>query len=447
MDRSTGVPLAVQVAAALRSSPTVRTGDRLPSTRELATALGVSRTVTAAAYDQLLAEGWLEGRRGVGSFVVGAAGAVPIARSSPADLPFAPTIDLRPGAPCLEVLDRAVWRRAWRAAGDEPPDGTWSAAGAPAFRTAVVEHFLRARGLAADPADVLGTTGTSAGAAEVARLLPPGSRVGVEDPGYRRSAEALRGTGARLVPLRVDGDGLVVDEIPAGLAAVCCTPAHQFPLGGRLPAARRVALVERARAEGLLVLEDDYDGELRYDVAPLPLLASLGPDVVVLLGTTSKVLTPTLGVGWLVAPPGVRDRLLAVRTATGTRPSRAGQRVVAAMAAHGDLSRHLRRLTRELSVRRELVRDTVIAAGHHTLGDAAGAHLVVPLLDRADETSVRAVALERGVVVDGLGRHTLRPESPDAPAGLVVGWAGPDRAALTRGLAVLGEVLRTVPPG
>ncbi len=444
LDRSSGVPLAVQLADGLRASATLRAGDRLPSTRELAALLGVSRTVTATAYDQLLAEGWLQGRRGVGSFVVGAPGVPPapvVARAAPT-MPAG--VDLRPGAPCLEVLDRAAWRRAWRAAGDEPPDATWDAIGTPAFRTAVVEHLLRHRGLPAHPADVLGTSGTSAGVAEVARLLPPGARVGVEDPGYQRAVGALRATGLTVVPLRVDGDGLVVEELPAGLAAVYCTPAHQFPLGGRLPAARRVALVERARAEGLLVFEDDYDGELRYDVAPLPLLSALGPDVVVHLGTTSKVLTPTLGVGWLVAPPLLRDQLVAARTLTGTRPPRAGQRVFAALAAHGDLSRHLRRLRRELAARRELVRSAVAGAGHRTVGDAAGAHLVVPLVDRATEELVRAVARAGGVAVDGLARHT---SSADGPAGLVIGWAAPTRGELGGALQVVAGALRPARAG
>ncbi|KQS73575.1 PLP-dependent aminotransferase family protein [Modestobacter sp. Leaf380] len=443
LDRRSGVPLAVQLADGLRSSPVLRVGDRLPSTRQLASTLGVSRTVTAAAYDQLLAEGWLEGRRGVGSFVVGTPPAAPVDRRSRPDPTPSVAVDLRPGAPCLEVLDRAAWRRAWRAAGDEPPDVGWDPIGTPAFRTAVVEHLLRHRGLPADPDDVLGTSGTSAGVAEVARLLPPGSRVGVEDPGYGRAVGALLATGVTVVPLRVDHDGLVVDEVPAGLAAVYCTPAHQFPLGGRLPAARRVALVEWARAEGTLVLEDDYDGELRYDVAPLPLLASLAPDVVVHLGTTSKVLSPTLGVGWLVAPRPLRDRLVEARTATGTRPARAGQRVLAALAGHGDLSRHLRRLRRELAARRDLVRGAVADAGHRTVGDAAGAHLVVPLADRATEERVRADALAGGVAVDGLARHTT---AAGGPAGLVVGWAAPTRAELVDALAVLTGALRGVRP-
>ncbi len=294
------------------------------------------------------------------------------------------------------MLDRAAWRRAWRRPATGPRTPGYDAAGDPDLRAAVVEHLLRHRGLAADPRDVLAAAGTSAAVVELAGLLGPGARVGVEDPGYRRAVGALRAAGVEVVPLPVDDDGLVVEAVPAGLDAVYCTPAHQFPLGGRLPAARRTALVDRARAEGFAVWEDDYDGELRYDVAPLPLLAALAPDVVVHLGTASKVLTPTLGLGWLVAPPAVRDALLQRRTATGQRPGRAGQRVFAALAASGDLARHLRRLRRELAARRDLVRAAVTAAGHTCVGDAAGAHLVVPLPDRGTETAVVDALAARG---------------------------------------------------
>lgn len=488
LDRGSRTSLAVQLADGLRAAPGLRTGDRLPSTRDLARSLGVSRTVTAAAYDQLLAEGWLVGRRGVGTFVVGTpgpTGAPPVgtgpaagsacrpsagsasgpssgspsgpssgsASASSSGSPSAssagpsarpparpdpgPRADLRPGAPCTEVLDRAAWRRAWRAAGDRPPDTGYDAAGDPTFRTAVVEHLLRHRGLPADPADVLAAAGTSAAIAELAGLLGPGARVGVEDPGYRRAVGALGACGVAAVPLPVDADGLVVDAVPTGLDAVYCTPAHQFPLGGRLPAARRTALVERARAEGFAIWEDDYDGELRYDVAPLPLLAALGPDVVVHLGTASKVLTPTLGLGWVVAPPALRDQLLERRTATGQRPGRSGQRVFAALAGSGDLARHLRRLRRELAARRDLVRAAVADAGCTTLGDAAGAHLVVPLPDRATEGAVVAQLAARGVAVGCLAEQSL----VDPRAGIVVGWAAPARSELVAALVALTDVL------
>ncbi|MBN1094035.1 PLP-dependent aminotransferase family protein [Blastococcus sp. TML/M2B] len=447
LDRGSRTPLAAQLADALRAAAAdgvLRPGDRLPSTRELAAALRVSRTVTSAAYDQLLAEGWAGGRRGIGTFVLGAA---PSARALPGPRagagPALPQlVELRAGAPCLEVLDRAAWRRAWRAAGDQPPDLHPEPAGDPAFRGAVAEHLLRHRGLVAGPDDVLATAGTSAAVLEVARLLPPGSRVAVEDPGYARAVGALRDAGLEVVPAPVDDDGLVVEALPAGLAAVYCTPAHQFPTGRRMSAARRVALVARARAEGWWVLEDDYDGELRFDVAPLPLLGALGPDVVVHLGTSSKILAPTLGVGWLVAPEPLREALVARRTATGTRPARAGQRVLAALAGSGDLARHLRRLRREMAARREDVRAAVAAAGHRAEGDPAGAHLLVPLADVATERALRAAAAGRGLELDGLGRHHLQ-DVDGRRAGLVLGYAAPTRAELDRALPVLTELLRT----
>ncbi|GAA4559224.1 PLP-dependent aminotransferase family protein [Pseudonocardia xishanensis] len=440
-------PLAVQLADGLRAAAVggaLRAGDRLPSTRELATILAVSRTVTAAAYDQLLAEGWVEGRVGAGTFVrgipphvtgPGPGGGGGGGVSAPSDSGV--RIDLRPGVPCTEVLDRAAWRRAWRAAADAEPDLLPSYAGLPEYCAVVAEHLLRHRGLVTS--DVLATGGSTGGLAEVARLLAGhgrergaerAGRVAVEHPGYQRAISAFAAAGLETVPVPVDEHGLRVDLVPDGVTAVYCTPAHQFPLGARLPADRRIALVERARAEGFLVLEDDYDGELRYDVAPLPLLAALGPDVVVHLGTVSKILTPTLGAGWLVAPPAVRTALLTERERTGTRPGAAGQRVLTAFAGAGDLARHLRRLRRELGERRALV----VAALAPVLGDRAGAHVLVPLESAARAREVQSRAAEQGIGLDVLERHG------SGEGGIVVGYAGPTRAELESALPGVAEL-------
>jgi GntR family transcriptional regulator/MocR family aminotransferase len=442
LDRAAARPLAAQLADALRAATAgglLRAGERLPSTRTLAATLGVSRTVTTAAYEQLLAEGWAQGRRGAGTFVVGApALAVAAAPAVPAVEPPRPTpIELRGGVPCLHVLDRAAWRRAWRAAADPPADSGPDPLGWPPFRAVVVEHLLRHRGLPVDPSQVLATAGSTAAVAELARTLPPGARVAVEEPGYPRAVAALRDAGLDVVAAPVDGSGLVVDALPAGICAVYCTPAHQYPLGARLSAGRRVALIDRARAEGWLVIEDDYDGELRYDVAPLPLLAALGPDVVAHLGTASKLLTPTLGAGWLVAPAAVRAAVLERRERTGARPARAGQRVFATLAEHGDLARHLRRLRRELAGRRAEVIETAAAVGLPVRGDAAGAHVVLPLPDGRAEREAIASAAERGVTLDGLARHHA---GEPTWTGLVLGYAAPTRADLRRGLDVIAEL-------
>ncbi|MBO0874459.1 MAG: PLP-dependent aminotransferase family protein [Pseudonocardia sp.] len=455
LDRRRSEPLAVQVADALRAAASggvLRAGDRLSSTRALAARLGVSRTVTAAAYDQLLAEGWLVGRRGSGTFVTAAppmgrrhatvaahgrrGQATPVAAPAPAR---AAPIDLTSGRPCLDALDRAAWRRAWRVASDRSPAVEPDYAGRIEFRQAVVDHLLRHRGLPAHPGRVLATAGTTAALDEIAALLPARATVAFEEPGYRRAAETLAARHIRVVPVPVDENGLRVDRLPTGLAAVYCTPAHQFPLGPRMSAPRRVALVERARADGFLVFEDDYDGELRYDVAPLPLLAALGPDVVVHLGTASKLLTPTLGVGWLVAPPALQARVLAARDRAGMRPSPAGQLVFEALADYGDLARHLRRLRAELTERRAWVVRALAGTGAALHGDAAGAHLWVALPSGAAEGAVVAGAAEAGILVQGLREHH---RGAAEVFGVSLGYAGPTRADLERAVASVADLVR-----
>lgn len=448
LDRDDRRPLAAQLADALRRAATggqLRSGDRLPSTRALARHLGVSRTVTAAAYEQLHAEGWIVGRHGSGTYVTTTPpgvtpGGVETRRHRE---PSTPEVNLTPGAPWAQGIDRAAWRRAWRAAADAGPASLPHRAGMPEYRAVVVEHLLRHRGLVVGGPyedSVVATGGTTAAVSELAStVIGRGDVVAVEEPGYQRAVGALQASGVRVVPAPVDHSGILVDAVPKGVRAVYCSPAHQYPIGGRLPADRRIALVERARAEGWLIIEDDYDGELRYDVAPLPVLASMAPDVVVHLGTTSKILTPTLGVGWMLAPPEVASALLEHRDRTGTRPAPAGQRVLVEFARHGDLGRHLRRLRREMSRRRELVVGHLVDGGVEVFGDRAGAHVVVPLESPEAERRVLEQARAHGVVLDGLRRHHLGPQQWH---GLALGYAACSRDDLERTLPVVIESVR-----
>ncbi|AXB44440.1 PLP-dependent aminotransferase family protein [Amycolatopsis albispora] len=445
LDRRSATPLAVQLADALRESAAtghLRGGDRLPSTRALANRLGVSRTVTSAAYEQLHAEGWIAGRHGSGTYVT---------TSPPRDRPArglvigeAPArpdlLDLSPGVPWADGLDRAAWRRAWRAAADAPPLSRAHRAGLFDYRAVIAEHLLRHRGLPAGTDSVLATAGTTAALIEIAgAIFRPGDVIGVEEPGYQRAVQALTSIGLKTVPVPVDGEGLRPGAVPRGLRAVYCSPAHQYPMGSRMSAARRVQLVERARAEDFLLIEDDYDGELRFDVAPLPLLAALAPDVVVHLGTTSKILTPTLGAGWMVAPPKVAAAVLEYRDRVGTRPSPAGQRVLIELARHGDLGRHLRKLRRELSERRSMLTGALYDSGIPVLGDDAGAHLVVPLNSAAEERDKVRAAEAAGIRLDHLGRHFAG--IPTA-YGIPLAYSGCSRDALAGALDTLVRLLR-----
>lgn len=454
LDRDADEPLSVQVAQGLRAAASnglLRTDDRLPSSRALAQRLGVSRTVVAAAYDQLHAEGWIASRRGSGTFLTTAPAEAPARPSSRSTAEHPPELlDLGPGAPCIEAIDQAAWRRAWRAAADNSPIIRKDRSGEPEFRAAVAEHLLRHRGLGAGSRTVvLATAGTSSAVGELAAaLLRPGDAIAMEDPGYQRAAGAFIAAGVRVIPVPIDADGLRVDRLPDGIKAVYCTPAHQFPLGTRMQAARRVQLVEFARRAGLLIIEDDYDGELRYDTAPLPLLAAMAPDVVVHLGTTSKILSPTLGIGWLVAAPDITEAVIAHRERTGTGPSPAGQRVLAEFARHGDLARHLRRIRRAVPPRRALVVDELCRRGLEVLGDDAGSHVVVPLDSAEAEQRAVAMGRARGVALDGLSRHHLAAQHhPLATAagphtfGIALGYTALSWTELTTAIPIAGECL------
>ena len=347
-------------------------------------------------------------------------------------------VTLCPGIPWQAGIDAAAWRRAWRHAGTQPVAAQPDPRGRGDLREALTSYLRRSRGVRAAADQILITRGVSAGLGLVASaLLRPGDRVGVEEPGYQAARAVFASRGARLVPCRVDGDGLVVDELPDDLRLVYTTPAHQYPLGGRLPVPRRQALAAWARATGALILEDDYDGEFRYDVAPLPTLFGLDPDVVIYLGTTSKTLTPALGAGWLVARPDLIPVLAAAAAELGERVSAPVQHAVTQLLASGELDRHVRRMRHEYARRRAVM---VAILGGLT-GDTAGLHMVLEL-PPGTAVVVAEAARERGVEVATLDRYFAGP--PDLE-GLVLGYGTADLAGVSRGCQVIAEILAGLP--
>ena len=469
VDRSAPAPLATQVAEQFRAAVEaglLGAGERLPSTRDLATVLGVSRTVVTTAYARLFAEGWLEGRHGSGTYVADVAPApasAPITsiaqstHSSRAKRAIDRTltganaqstqpgldaprelIELRPGVPWAAGIEPAMWRRAWRYAGTRPPSFWPDAHGLPELRAELAAYLRRSRGLTVTPPHVLVTRGVSSGLALIAAaLLRPGDTVGIEEPGYAAAREILRRAGARVVPCRVDAHGVVPDELPADLRLLYTTPAHQYPLGGRLPVGRRQALVSWTRATGAVVVEDDYDSEFRYDVGPLPALYSMGPDVIVYLGTASKVLAPAFGVGWLVAAPELTERLARLRPALGEKLPEPAQHALVEMLTSGDLERHIRRMRLEYARRRAAIVEALTGApgppaapgapgapdaGPGTfplLGDTAGMHVVLEL--PADQPADRlvAAAAARGVALFTVDPYYAGPPTLNA---LILGY-------------------------
>jgi GntR family transcriptional regulator / MocR family aminotransferase len=457
-DRGLDVPLSGQIAGQLRSGIAdgrLGAGERLPASRVLAASLRVSRTVVTAAYAQLDAEGWLEGRHGSGTFVaVGAPGQPgprpdPATRGEPADSatraePAAPVIELRPGIPWARGIDRAAWRRAWRQAGAVPASAWPDPRGLPELRVALAAHLRRSRAMPCDPGQILVTRGVTSGLGLLAAaMLRPGDSVGIEEPGYPAARAVFAAHGARIVPCRTDEHGLVTGELPGGLRMVYTTPAHQYPLGGRLPVPRRQSLIAWARATGALVVEDDYDSEFRYDVAPLPALFGLEPGVVVHLGTTAKTLTPAMGVGWLVARRDLAEVIAGTKQDISDRTSEAAQHALLALLSSGDLDRHVRRMRREYARRRSAI---VAALGDlpwpvRLLGDTAGLHVVLEL-PRGTAGQVAALAHRRGIAVMTLDRYFAGQPTAD---GLVLGYGGASVSQVSRACQVLRQIVATLP--
>ena len=463
VDRAGAVPLAAQISAQVRAAVAVgvlRTGDRLPSTRDLAVALSVSRTVVTTAYVQLFAEGWLEGRHGSGTYVADVAPAPapqePECASKPAVAgpgdPAEPhdaaeprgLIELRPGIPWAAGIEPAVWRRAWRHAGTRPPSPWPDPHGLPELRAELAAYLRRSRGLAVSPAQVLVTRGVAGGLTLLAAaLLRPGDTVGVEEPGYPAAREVLSRAGARVVPCRVDAHGVVPEELPDGLRLLYTTPAHQYPLGGRLPVGRRQALTAWARRCGAIVVEDDYDSEFRYDVGPLPALHSMDPDVIVYLGTASKVLAPAFGAGWLVAAPDLVERLAELRTDLGERVPEPVQHALLTLLTSGDLEHHVRRMRLEYARRRAALVGGLPEPGtFRLLGDTAGMHLVVEFPAGCPAERVVAAAAARGVALSTLDRYFA---GPPTLGGLILGYGAATLTQVRRAATVLGPLLASLP--
>jgi GntR family transcriptional regulator/MocR family aminotransferase len=403
-------------------------GTRLPSSRALAGDLGLARNTVAAAYAQLVAEGWLEGRQGAGTRVALRPAFGPPAPSAPPP-PRPPQFDLRPGVPDLTSFPRSAWlAAARRALRDAPFDalGYGDLRGRIELRRALAEYLARARGVTASPERIVVCTGLVQGLSLLRSAL--GAAWAAEEYGH-----AAHRRGLEAAPLRVDGEGAVVSELGAA-GAVLLTPAHQFPLGSTLSPQRRREVVAWSRTTGGIVIEDDYDGEFRYDRRPVGALQSLAPEHVVYAGTASKSLAPGVRLGWLVVPGELLEPVLAAR-AHGDWPSALDQLTLAELIASGGYDSHVRKM--RIAYRRR--RDRLLAAVRGVTGIDAGLHAVVELDE--DEAVVVERARRLDLIVEGLDAY--RFGRPRRGPGLVVGYGTPPEHAFDGALGRLRELLPT----
>jgi GntR family transcriptional regulator/MocR family aminotransferase len=381
-----GGPLFARIAAALADDirrGRLRAGDALPGSRSLAASLGVHRNTVLEAYGDLEAQGWIRTEPARGTFVApsvdvtwvekqqakptsgGIGFALAPAPHLPPDDPILPPgcLALFGGAPDLRLLPTAELSRAWRRALTRHAPTLLAYGdprGEPALRRALTALLAARRGLARGEDEILVTRGSQMGLSLAAKaLLEPGDAVAVESWGYAPAWSAFRAAGARLVPVGVDGEGLVVDELVAQAArerirAVYVTPHHQYPTTAVLSAERRMKLLSFAREKRIAVIEDDYDHEFHYEGRPvLPLAASDEHGVVIYVGTLSKILAPGLRTGFVVGPRALIDRLAALRKHVDRQGDRVGERALAELLDDGIVERHARRMSRTYRARRD----------------------------------------------------------------------------------------------
>jgi GntR family transcriptional regulator / MocR family aminotransferase len=465
LDRSGGEPLRAQLEASLRAAVRdgrLRAGERLPSSRELARGLGVSRGMVQDCYGQLLAEGYLTSRTGSATRVAEVSGPPAGDRPGPAAVSPAPgrppepplIADFQPGVPDLSSFPRADWAWAVRQACTEAAVadlGYGDPRGSAVLREVLAGYLRRVRAAAASPAQMIISTGFAQGLNLVLRALAREGGVtcvAFEDPGYGtvQDDETIRATlamGLRVAYVPVDEQGLVVGALAAsGAQAVVVTPAHQSPTGVVLSPARRHALTDWARRGGGYVIEDDYDSEFRYDQEPVGVLQGLAPDQVFLIGTASKALAPAVRLGWVHAPAPLAPAVAAEKEMSDRGSCTLDQLALATLLTTGRYDRHLRRMRTVYAARRAALTGAFArhAPGVRLTGLAAGFQAVALLPPGAGEAAVIAAARRRRVGLHGIGEYRGQPD-PAAPPALVMGFGNVGERAIEPAIAAIADLL------
>jgi GntR family transcriptional regulator/MocR family aminotransferase len=481
--RESGRALHRELKAAIRDGR-LRPGARMPATRKADSVFGVSRNTAAEVYERLLNEGYLTARHGSGTFV---AETLPAAPERPAangdDAPEhrlnsfwlraditdamgfwrdrdepaqASAIDFRPALIDSRLFPFDVFRRISakelrglerRPARFKSPQGNQ---GNHALRQAITQHIALTRAVVCRADDVLVTSGAQQAFDLLARVLVTAGEtvVALEDPGYPPMRVAFAAAGARLVPVEVDAEGLVVENLPPDVGVICVSPSHQFPLGVTMSARRRQALIDFARARGAVIIEDDYDGEFRYEGQPLKALRTAeAADVVFYVGTFSKCMLPALRLGFVVAPDWAMPTLTAAKNCLDWHCPIPVQLGVSGFIAEGHLARHVRKMRQLYRQRRQ----RLLARLRQDLGrwlepipSFYGMHVAALARAPVDLEAVSEGLLDAGVKIHTLDRYFL---GAPTQTGLVFGYGAADLDGIDEGLDRLRDALRIVQPG
>ena len=467
-----GGPLFRQIYLGLREamlSGALGSGEKLPSTRDLAEQLGVSRTVMLLAYDQLLAEGFAVGRAGSGTYVsegmreqrstardksvqlrlspFGSASAAAWSRMNfPVKAVHPLPYDFAYGRSDVSAFPFEMWRRmllrcARTASVSEYDYGP--AGGSPRLRDAICNHLRRSRAVVCDPSQVIVVNGSQQALDLISRvLLTAGERVALEDPSYQGITEIFRAAGAQLLPVTVDREGVDPLKLPPSTRMVIVTPSHQYPSGVILPLPRRLALLEWAKRNNAVIIEDDYDGEFRYEGHPLESLQGLDREGrVIYIGTFSRTVFSALRIGYLIAPKPLVTAFAAAKWLCDRHTATLEQETLAEFISSGLYERYLRRVRRRNTAHREALLESIrdhLGDRVEVTGDGAGAHVVLWPKKRVKEEAVIAAAAAFGVRIYGIAPYFVKKPRR---AGIIVGYSRMGEKQIREGIRRLAQVM------
>ncbi|TCM38592.1 PLP-dependent aminotransferase family protein [Kribbella sp. VKM Ac-2568] len=450
--RETSVPLHQQLEGGIRDrirQGLLRADTVMPSTRALATDLGLSRGVVVEAYQQLVAEGYLVSRTGGYTQVAPAAARTPQATETKSRPSGPPKIDFKYSRPDVSQFPRAAWLRSIRRVLNETPHMSFAyldGRGADELRTALSDYLNRVRGTSARPENMLVCNGFAQGSRLLLQVLAASGyrRLAVEDPSDNELREVATAAGLEAVGVPVLESGLDVEALErSGADAVLVTAAHQFPTGAVTSAETRAALVEWAARRDALIIEDDYDAEYRYDREPIGAMQGLAPDRVVYAGTASKTLAPGLRLGWLILPARLVEPMAAAKIVDDRGSPVLDQLTFADFVARGEFDRHLRRMR----PRYRRLRDALVGRLAERLPDlepigvSAGLHVMAWLPADVSESAVTQAARDRGLGVYGLKPYWVQNAGPE---GLVFGYGGLTEPAVVEGIDLLADTIASL---
>ncbi|MBL5768760.1 MocR-like pyridoxine biosynthesis transcription factor PdxR [Heyndrickxia sporothermodurans] len=457
IDRSQKTPLIRQIYKQLRTkilSGELSGGYRLPSTRQLAEELEVSRNVVLEAYDQLLAEGFLEGKQGAGTFVAEGAflkktNTIPsYMLEENSSMKNKNIIDFRSGIPSLDQFPRKQWGQLAKRVSletDHSLFGYDSPEGRIELRTVLSDYLLRTRGVECHPDQLVITTGATQAMTLIAKLLiSANDKVIIEDPITHEIQTIFQSYGASLHPIRVDENGMDTNQISHEIkpAFIFVTPSHQFPIGGTLPIQRRIQLIEYARKVDSYIVEDDYDSEFRYEGPSISSLQGLDPNRTIYIGTFSKILSPALRLGYLILPPALVERGRTLKYFSDLHTPSLEQLTLALFIKEGHLEKHIFRMKKFYRKRRNFLKEQLYnefgdnvnihgdSTGLHLVAEFEGVHFTDNLLSELHDHGIKLYPVELHTINKGLYSNHL-----------ILGFGNLDEVKLAKGVTKLKRVL------